>query len=352
MSPTPASLHVTARAPTRIDLAGGTLDLWPIHHLLDAKATVNVGVTLDALTDLKTSTETAFHLESADQRVRVRGDFETVTKTKELPLLGLLLGAIWRSDLPPIEVKTSAKSPAGAGLGGSSCLGVTVAAALLKARAMLTGENKGEAPGEEALIRIVQDVEARLIKAPTGVQDYWGGMRGRVNVLRFPYGGTVCRTLGPATVAGLADELICCFSGKSRQSAINNWEIFKRLFDGDERLLATFNEIGATAEACAQAVEAGDFSRALALSEAEWKLRTTLWPHIETVETKAQTAAAKAAGARFSRVCGAGGGGVMAVFAPKAARRKVCEALVAAGGTVLDAGVADYGLEVTAHRGV
>ncbi len=351
MTPAESRIHVTARAPTRVDLAGGTLDLWPIHHLLDAKATVNVGVTLDARTEVRTSGDKAFHFESLDQGARVRGDFDTVAKTTELPLLGLLLGAIWRADLPAVEVKTSAKSPAGAGLGGSSCLGVTIAAALWKARAMITGENGGELLPEGDLIRIVQDVEARLIKAPTGVQDYWGGARGRVNVLRFPFGGTVCHTLDPATLAGLAEELICCFSGKSRQSAINNWEIFKRLFDGDQALLATFNEIGAAAEACAAAVEAGNLNLALALSEKEWNLRTRLWPNIETPETKAQTRAAKAAGARFSRVCGAGGGGVMAVFAPRAARQRVCAALTAAGGTVLDAGVADYGLEVTAKRG-
>lgn len=341
---------VTARAPTRIDLAGGTLDLWPIHHLLDAKATVNVGVTLDARTEVRPSSDGAFHFESTDQGARVRGDFATASTTTELPLLGLLLGAIWSPALPAIEVKTSAKSPAGAGLGGSSCLGITVAAALWKARAQITGENNGELLAEGDLIRIVQDVEARLIRTPTGVQDYWGGVRGRVNVLRFPYGGTTCETLAPDKVRGLADELICCYSGKSRQSAINNWEIFKRLFDGDKVLLATFNEIGAAAEACAAAISGGNLDAALTLSEKEWRLRLKLWPAIETTETKRLDEAAKKAGARFSRVCGAGGGGVMGVFAPKAARAKVCEALAAAGGTVLDAGVADYGLTVTAER--
>ena len=41
-------MKITATAPTRIDLAGGTIDLWPIHHLLDHKATVNVGITCTA----------------------------------------------------------------------------------------------------------------------------------------------------------------------------------------------------------------------------------------------------------------------------------------------------------------
>src|SRR6185312_8863017 len=117
----------------------------------------------------------------------VSGSYETVVKTDRLPLIGKLLGALWRPELPPLKVTTAAKSPAGAGLGGSSCLGVTIAGALWHARQTL---DRVPALSEDDLVRTVQDVEANLIKAPTGVQDYWGGMRGRVNILRFPCGKT------------------------------------------------------------------------------------------------------------------------------------------------------------------
>ena len=345
----PRVRQVSARAPTRIDLAGGTLDLWPIHHLLDRKATVNVGVSLDARADVKLlEPGNSYRFSSKDQAIEVRGEFAAITATSELPLLGLLTKAIWRADLPRISIETSARSPAGAGLGGSSCLGITVAGALWRMRSEITGERE---PEEAALLRIVQDVEARLIRSPTGVQDYWGGLRGNVNILRFPYGGTKVETLAPEKVAGLEDELILCYSGKSRASAINNWKIFKRLFDGDQDLLRIFNEIGAVAEDCAAAAAAGNFGAMIELSMKEWALRVKLWPNIETTETKIIDQAAKANGARFSRVCGAGGGGVMAVFAPKDRKKTVAEALRAAGGTVLDAGVAHYGLEVTATHG-
>lgn len=337
-------VHVRAKAPTRIDLAGGTLDLWPIHHLLDRKATVNVGVTLDAQVELKTTTDGRCHLESRDQGSSFSGDWHETSANKELPLLGLLVSALWRPDLPGVRITTSAKSPAGAGLGGSSCLGITIAGALWRARRLL--EPATPELSDDDLVRTVQDVEARLIHAPTGVQDYWGGLRGRVNILSFPFGRTNVETLAPSRLEGLTSELIVCYSGKSRQSAINNWEIFKRLFDGDRELLAIFNEIGAAAERCGDAVRRGDLAETIALSEAEWKLRLKLWPAIETTETKRLDQAAKQAGARFSRVCGAGGGGVMGVFAPVSKRAAVIAALGAAGGTVLDATVAESGLVV------
>ena len=152
--------------------------------------------------------------------------------------------------------------------------------------------------------------------------------------------------LSGAANAGLADELITCYSGSSRASAINNWEIYKRLFDGDQQVLAVFNEIGTAASRCAEAVRAGDLAGALAFSAAEWRLRTKLWPAVETAATKRLDEAARQAGARFARVCGAGGGGVMAVFAPPAKRPAVEKALAEAGGQVLPATIADAGLTV------
>ena len=38
-------LRVRARGSDAHRSSGGTLDLWPIHHLLDRKATVSIGVT-------------------------------------------------------------------------------------------------------------------------------------------------------------------------------------------------------------------------------------------------------------------------------------------------------------------
>jgi D-glycero-alpha-D-manno-heptose-7-phosphate kinase len=335
--------RIETRIPTRIDLAGGTLDLWPIHHVLARKATVNVGVTLPAEIELEVTSGREIALTSEDLAVEARGDFATIATGRQLPLLSLLVGALWRPEWPGLTMRTRAKSPAGAGLGGSSCLGIGVAAALLKAREVLHGTPM---PSEDELVRTVQDVEARVIHAPTGCQDYWGGLRGGVNVLRFPPGRVDVTTHAPTALPGLERELVLCYSGVSRASAINNWEIFKRVFDGDKALIATFEEIGAAAARCGEAVTAGDFGAALAASEHEWHLRTRLWPAIETAETQKIDQAARGAGARFSRVCGAGGGGVMAIFAPTERRAAVQAACAAAGGRVLDAGVAASGLAV------
>jgi D-glycero-alpha-D-manno-heptose-7-phosphate kinase len=337
-------LKITAKAPTRIDLAGGTIDLWPIHQLLDQKATVNVGITLDAQVDLVQSNNRTFQVESNDLGIKTSGDWHQICQNQPLPLVGLLLKAMWREDLPALKITTSAKSPAGAGLGGSSCLAVTLCGALDAARRTLEG---GPRPSDHELVQICSDVEARLIHAPTGIQDYWGALRGQINLLHFPPGGVKVTTISPDRIKALDNELIVCYSGKSRASAINNWEIFKRVFDGDKGLIAILNEIGEAAERCSDALKEGNLSRALLVSSLEWQLRVKLWPNIETPETKKLDIAAKKAGASFTRVCGAGGGGVMAVFAPQEAREKVKKALTENGGAILNARVADDGLQIS-----
>lgn len=343
-------IKVSSRAPTRIDLAGGTIDLWPIHQLLDQKATVNVGVTLDAQVEITESADSDFHVESQDLGISAHGDFFSITQNLKLPLIGLMIKAIWRQDLPNLTIITAARSPAGAGLGGSSCLAIALAAALFKARDQAgyqpsTGETS--TPDERGLVALASDIEAKLIHAPTGIQDYWGAVRGAVNVIRFPAGRIDVTTKSPASVRGLEEQLLLCYSGKSRASAINNWEIFKRVFDGDETLLATLNEIGAASERCADAIADGNLSRAILVSSLEWQLRCKLWPNIESAETKRLDIAAKKSGALFTRVCGAGGGGVMSVFVEPDSRERVKAALVENGGIVLNAKVADRGVTVT-----
>jgi D-glycero-alpha-D-manno-heptose-7-phosphate kinase len=141
--------------------------------------------------------------------------------------------------------------------------------------------------------------------------------------------------------------LIVCYSGKSRASARNNWEIFKRAFERDPHVTKVINQIGVVSEELAAAIRRGSLSDAFLWSQKEWELRTSLWADIESPETQRLDKAARKAGANFTRVCGAGGGGVMAIFASKEDQPKVIAALQAEGGKILDAKVAATGYQIT-----
>ncbi|MCX6116355.1 MAG: hypothetical protein NT027_02345, partial [Proteobacteria bacterium] len=304
--------------------------------IIDKKATVNIGVSLTATTTVSLSNSNQYSISSKDQNIIIRGGFDEISAyPTSLPLLSLLVKTAWSKNLPPIDLETFALSPAGAGLGGSSCLAVSALNCLFYARNSIDPGFK--IPSEAETVRLAQDVESKIIHAPTGIQDYWGGLRGQLNILTYEFGRVNIETLSCDSLATSGFEIICCYSGKSRASAINNWEIFKRVFDNDKETIEHLSLLGSASLNCANAILRQDWSDAFANSNEEWKIRCNLWPGVETSETIRIDRAAKEAGALFTRVCGAGGGGVMIAISKRNSSKSVKDAMTASGGIVLDA---------------
>lgn len=336
-------MSIVAKAPTRVDLAGGTLDINPLFRILRNPVTVNIAVDLCAQVEIKRSNDHTFRIKSVDQGVSFEGSFQDVLSSKDLPLVGLVLAGVWDEKYPALELELSALSPKGAGLGGSSCLAVTLVGALDKARQEIVG---GELLPPKSLVQIAQDIETALIHVPTGCQDYWGAVNGGLSVIQYPPGSVEVGRIRSSFVEKLSRRMILCFSGQSRDSGINNWDIFKAAFDGDLEILAGLNKLGYFANQLVGAFEAERMDQVLEFSRLEWDIRRELWPNITTDATQKIHQTAVAAGAMFTRVCGAGGGGVMAVFVEEQTMKPVKDALIAAGGQVLDAKVGVPGLAV------
>ena len=103
-------------------------------------------------------------------------------------------------------------------------------------------------------------------------------------------------------VKEFSKNLLLVFCGKSRDSGINNWEVFKSAFDGDKKVLSCLNEIGRIAEDLGQKAILGKWEEVIELSKKEWEVRKDLCPGIETPETMAIDKAAINAGAKFTRI--------------------------------------------------
>lgn len=334
---------VVAKAPTRMDIAGGTIDLWPLHHMIENKCTVNIALNLTASVEIRPSNDQQYHLESVDQKRNIRDSFANLKHDNSLPLHSLILRALWDEKLPPLHIRTLASSPKGAGLGGSSSLGIAIAGGLNFLRHKL---GPLDLLAEESLVRLVSNVEAKLLGIPTGTQDHWAAVRGALNIIRYPFSGERVETIKPRLLDQLGQNLVVCYSGESRVSGKNNWEFFKRIVDGDKEAQALFQQIGEAAEACAQEVKNENFSGMIKHSLREWELRKLLWPITETEKTRQLERAARASGAFFSRICGAGGGGVMVFLCPPDVRKNVIKGLENMGGKVLDASIVHEGLKI------
>ncbi|HEX6852665.1 MAG TPA: hypothetical protein VF139_14815 [Candidatus Polarisedimenticolaceae bacterium] len=332
---------IRAKAPTRIDLAGGTLDLWPISQMVERAVTVNLAVTLHANATIEPRRDGKLAIVSLDRgRRATRGlpvDPATATGALSWPLRLASSFALPKSGL---TITLRAEAPAGAGLGGSSALGVALASALDRAC--------GERLSREALLRRVQNAETREIRVPTGNQDYLAAMHGGLSAFWHEVDGWRREPL--AIPEGLEERLVLAYTGEPRQSGFSNWDMFRRYVDGERRTVSGMEAIAAIARETRDALAAGDVDAAGRLLGEEGRLRNRLAPSVSTPKLAACGAAARRAGAIGVKVCGAGGGGCLVAFAREGRRRAVAAALESEGALVLDAAIARRGVTVSGSR--
>lgn len=329
---------IVATAPCRVDLAGGTLDIWPIYLFHPGAVTVNFAVNI-----LATCTLTPLPSRRLEFVSRDTGREESFTGLDALcaarkfrhPLAAHLVRFF--APRGGLRLETHSESPAGAGISGSSALMIAATAAL----ARLTGRTLSR----EEIRVIAQNVEAQLIKVPTGCQDYYPALYGGVSAVRLAPNGIHREPIRVAP-SEIADRFLLAYTGAPRQSGINNWEVFKAHLDGDRRVFRNFQEIARIAQAMHRALAAADWDEAARLLRAEWTLRKTNAPGITTPTIEKLVLAARRHGALAAKVCGAGGGGCVVFLVKPGARARVAEALRANGGRLLPFRLARRGLTV------
>ncbi|HEY1527659.1 MAG TPA: GHMP kinase [Candidatus Angelobacter sp.] len=330
---------IVAHAPCRVDLAGGTLDLWPLYLFHPGAVTVNFAVNILTRCKITRLTDDKIRLKSIDTRAEEEfRNFEELCSTRKFkhPLAAHLV----RFFAPDggFEVETNSESPAGAGISGSSALMIATTAAL----ARYTGKKLDR----EQIRVIAQNVEAQLIKVPTGCQDYYPALYGGVSAIHLDPDG-----IHHAAVRVAPEELdrrfVLVYTGAPRKSGINNWEVFKAHINGDKKIFHNFERIGEIARAMHHALSLADWKQVAKLLREEWKLRKTNSPRITTPMIEKLVAVAKRQGSLAAKVCGAGGGGCVVFLTEPENREHISAALRSYGGQVLPAMVARDGLTVS-----
>jgi D-glycero-alpha-D-manno-heptose-7-phosphate kinase len=326
---------LTAQTPTRIDFAGGTLDLWPLYLFFPHALTINAAIDLRSTARLEARPD-GYEIVSQDQGRRVEArTLEDLDPQGDLPLLSRLV----RHFAPPagLRVLTENRSPAGAGLGGSSSLAMALAAALAEWTA------RRLAPAE--LIALVGNIEAQVLRTPTGTQDYFAALHGGVSALRMGAEG-VRREALPEVGSWLGPRLTLCYTGAPHRSGIHNWDIYRRTIDGDAATCGALEEIHAAAADMEGALRARDPERTAAALGREWRARKLLAPGVSTPRIEEVIAWGCEAGALAGKVCGAGGGGCLLLVAGDAGGAALAATLRARGVEVLSFALQAEGLSV------
>ena len=324
----------SASAPARVDIAGGTLDIWPLYLWHPGARTVNAAVTLRATTTV-TPIDRAIEIVSTDTGANARArDVGSIEDHDHTRLVVQILKALGVQS--GLRIETTSRVPAGSGLGGSSTLAVTIAAAV--ARSISRELSRRD------LRELVRDAEAQVIRVPTGIQDYEAASHGGVlDIALNPGAIETVRLIEAETF--VEDRILLVDAGLTRFSGLNNWEMFKAQVDGTGDVRGLFAEIvGAAGQARAAIVEEDEKGLIAAVSR-EWGARRSLAKGIATPEIESIVEAALAQGGA-GKVCGAGGGGIVLAVVPRDRREALVRDLDIRGFHVLDAKVDRVGLEV------
>jgi D-glycero-alpha-D-manno-heptose-7-phosphate kinase len=321
-------------------VAGGTLDIWPLYLYHPGSVTVNFAVTRYATCTLETRADARIIVRSKDLAGEER--FESLEALKasrryRIPLPAYLL----RFFSPPtgLELDTDSEAPAGAGIAGSSTLIIAIVSVLNR----LTGA--GYRP--EQLREISQNIEAQIIRVPTGSQDYYPALYGGVGAVELgPVG--IARKAISVDLEDFSERVVLAYTGAPRQSGINNWEVMKAHINGERRVHRNFDQIAAIAQAMRRALEKSDWSEAGRLLRQEWEHRRRNIPGISTPLIDRLIRVARRAGAVGAKVCGAGGGGCVFFLVERGAKQRVAAMIERAGATLLPVRVAPEGVRVRA----
>ena len=330
---------IESSAPTRVDLAGGTIDIWPLYLFHPGAKTVNFAISLRATCRIETRSDERIILESRDRQISFEtklSAIEDLIHEERLELIAKLVHFF--KPETGFHLIAESQAPAGAGLAGSSALNIACIGALNR----LVG-NRYE---ERKYVIIAANIETTVIRVPAGFQDYYSALHGGTSCLHFLPDG-IRREALSVDEATLERRIAICYTGEPRLSGTNNWEITKRHIDGDPELFKLFEGIRDSSTQMREALLSGDWEQVSQTMQRAYPNRKRLAPGVTTQQMELVVERALANGAEAAKVCGAGGGGCIAFLCAEGRRQEVEQALRAEEGVeVLDWQLAREGLVV------
>ena len=313
---------ITVKAPTRIDLAGGTLDIWPLSVIFSPSVCINVAIDLYAQIKAERRKEINGIVIQTKDSVGGISYPRKVSESKK----NLFDRALEHFALSGYLLTVDYQSPQGAGLGGSS--------ALLIAFIRMLSRLSRKQMSEIEILRLAQNIEARHLGIPTGVQDYVAALRGGVNAVENGIGGLSMERLKVKPLE-IQKRVMVVYSGKSRVSGDFNWMKIKKALDGDRLTCRLFGKIAENSLKVRVALENGKFSEAGALIGQENMLREKLGSQVVPVRLKKIFAKVRRLGGH-PKICGAGGGGCFMVWCEQDLRGDIASLIIKSGMEPLD----------------
>lgn len=318
-----------ARAPVRIDFAGGWTDV-PAYVERHGGVVVNAAITRYVRVDVVFGgTGISLHAEDLHQRVRCTSPVDLRYDGKlDLHKAALNMFPITGG----VEVLSNTDVPVGAGLGGSGALDVALCAVLSRARA--------ESFDKAELAELGFELEASELKLAGGRQDQYAAALGGFHELVFRPDAVITRELPvtPEMAADLSLHSVLVYSGQSHFSSKTHERVWRAFADGDTGVIDALKGIHEAGAEIGARFGAADWRGVAEVMDGNWRRCQELDATIATPGMRKIEAAARAAGGWGVKATGAGAGGCLYAICDPGDRARVADAMAGAGGQVLEFG--------------
>ncbi len=322
-------MKVRVTSPTRVDLAGGFLDIWPVYALVEDCLTVNCSI------PVSTSASIEYELHKTNSGIVVESyvvgkkeysytfvNLESLLEKKNPRLLLLQKFLHYGvSGSPALKkilqsgcvIKLCSESPIGGGLGASSSLAMS----LLKLFSTIS--SLSVATHAQRRVHLCRDLETFVLGTPAGVQDYipalYSNAYYQLYIISLSCGGGVSWRSKPVPKLFLKEHFLLIDTKITHHSGQNNWEVLKRFIDKDAFILEGVRLLRDNALRMVDICDKGDFSAMGSILHKEYRVRKRYFPAWmnQQVEVICQ-ALAEREGVEAVKLCGAGGGGCALVF--------------------------------------
>lgn len=320
---------IRVKSPTRVDLAGGTLDCWPLHLFVGDCVTVNMAIDIYTGCDLEPRADKKVSLEIQDLRYKKEfSDLESMLGSSDRELLLVQKVLEYFQPTYGFNLKTYSQSPVGGGLGGSSSLCIS----LIRAFCQM---HDADLSADQA-VHLAHNLEAKVIATPTGTQDYYPALLSGLNILHYRADGIQVENV-PYAHEVFSQNMMLMYTGKSHHSGINNWQVIKSVIEGDKTTLQHLKEIARISADTAEACRQGEWSRLPDLFQREYNARIKLAPAFTSPEIEKLTKIVFESGGTAVKICGAGGGGCVMVWVEQHLHERISLACQKSGFQTLKA---------------
>lgn len=320
--------EIYERSPTRVDLAGGTLDCWPLYLFLSNPVTINVAIDIFTHCHLTPSAGPEIELISEDLGVQKKYSNLEAALNDTDPNFELYRAHLryFRPETG-FTLRTRSESPVGGGLGGSSSLCISMLKAFNRWR--------GNWMRPDEMVRIASHLEAQVLVKPTGTQDYFPPIFGGLCFIEYGVPGPRVES-HPIPKDVFDGRFLLVYTGKAHHSGINNWQVIKNYLDGDENTRSCLRELAAVSKRMQEAIASRRWSELPSLFEGEFKARVALSEGFSSPEIRKLKDVAANHGS-IAKICGAGGGGCVMIWCPDRQASEVRTAVEAVGFQILPA---------------